>query len=220
MCKKATDGKVIKNHLLLVYILKSLPILQMFVSVCQCWAFSGSFSVSFFFLKVADEAVCGPQLTEHRCNWVSCQRKFGKQLWEICFVKKQKESLNSFCLSLVLLANRYPTTRFVSSVGRFGNWSILPNIKDCLTPNLWQSSCCYYILQNFLYFLCWHWFLFSCHVRFCISLKEFPEDFWLSQSCFSFLSVLVSFLFSRVKKKNLFWVCWVFLMIKAMFKKM
>lgn len=40
-----------------------------------------------------------------------CQWKFGKLLREIWFAKKQRESFNSFCLSLVPLANRYPDNR-------------------------------------------------------------------------------------------------------------
>ncbi len=180
-------------------------------NVCQWWLLSGSFSMSFF-LKVADEAVCGPQFTEHWCNWVTCQWKFGKHMWEICFIKKQRESLNSFCLGLVPLANRYPDNKIcLLCKPALETGVFFPASKDW-APQIYDSPCCYYWISYVSYastgqisaFLpsLYSWLLCT----YCISFREFQV-------------ITVGFFFSVCSGLlplwvwNLFWVCWDLLVI-------
>lgn len=71
---------------------------------------------------------------------------------EICFVKKQRESLNSICLSLVPLADRYPDNKVCLPCKPSLEIRVFsPNIKRLSEPpvwaplNSWQSSCRYRI---------------------------------------------------------------------------
>lgn len=157
---------------------------------CRCLPMLISFRLVFLLsilLRVADEAVCGPQLTEHWCNWVTCQWKSGKHLREICFVKKRRESLNSFCLRLVPLANRYPDNK----VGLLCMQGLV----------IWRGPAVFCWI-SYLAFACTDWnssllwdpFLISYQAE-RISLSLSMVLYFCFSLDYSLLSVLVSFLF-------------------------
>lgn len=88
---------------------------------------------------------CVSFLSLNWCKWVTSGWKFGKHSQEIRFIKKQKESLNSFCLCLVPLANRYPDeVCFLSEpdlVSGVSSWH----------QKTFQAPQIYYKAQNFLF---------------------------------------------------------------------
>lgn len=141
---------------------------------CKC--FCEHVSVTIKVLKLSFKVLMKHVSLSSLSNVVACQWRFGENLWQMLFIKKQTESLNSVWLKSFPLANRYPDDKVSSLSLVMFSWhqqtlwapfideEALDVIKSflkshvslvCLSSVLWAVTSCHSAstCQTFCHFL-------------------------------------------------------------------